>query len=122
MPTGARTKRTMSPEIKAAYTELERGVRSLARSIAEIRRGLGKAERQIEADARARIRELRAQAKTHVAALQSREREASRTLDRLKQATGDSWRVVKQSADEMLADARSTAAAVIERFRDALGG
>jgi len=43
-------------------------------------------------------------------------------LKRLAAAAESSWRDVKQSADSLLADARATAASVIERFRKALAG
>ena len=111
----------MPPEVKAAYAEIAGGVKSLGKSIAVIKRDLGKAERKIEADARGRIRELRAEAKTQLGSLRSREREVAQTLKSLAVAAGDSWRVVKESADAMLAEGRETAAAVVERFRRALG-
>jgi ElaB/YqjD/DUF883 family membrane-anchored ribosome-binding protein len=53
--------------------------------------------------------------------LQSRQREVSRILKSLSAAAGDSWREIKHSADSILADARAAAAAVLERFRSALG-
>lgn len=124
MARNTRTKRTRSKlplEVRAAYTEIEGGVRSLGRSIAEIRFCLRKAERKIEADARARIRALRQEARAQLDNLRSREREASRTLERLAAAAGGSWREVKQSADAILADAGAVAASVVERFRTALG-
>lgn len=111
-----------SPEARAAYAEVEKGVRNLGKSIAEIRRGLTKAERKIEADARARIRALRAEAKGQLSGLRSREREATQMLKALRAAAEGSWREVKHSADAMLADARATAASIIERFRAAFGG
>jgi Sec-independent protein translocase protein TatA len=111
----------MPPEVKAAYAEIAGGVRSLGKAITEIKRDLGKAERRIEADSRARIRTLRADARTQLGSLRSHEREVTRTLESLAVAAGDSWRVVKQSADSMLAEARDTAASVVERFRRALG-
>jgi hypothetical protein len=118
---GKRTRSKLPPEVRAAYTEIEGGVRSLARSIAEIRYRLRKAERNIEADARARIRALRQEARVQLEALRTREREAARTLRRLAVAAEGSWREVKQSADSILADARAMAASAIERFRTALG-
>jgi ABC-type transporter Mla subunit MlaD len=111
----------MSPEVKEAYVQLQSGVKSLGKSIAEIRQGLRKAERKIEADARARIRALRQDARTQLAALKSRRRDVTQTLKRLTAAAGGSWEDIKQSADAALADARTTAASVIERFRNALG-
>ena len=60
----------LSPEARAAYADVEQGVRHLGRSIAEVRRGLQKAERKIEADARARVRALREDAKAQLTNLQ----------------------------------------------------
>jgi cell division septum initiation protein DivIVA len=110
----------MSREAKAAYTEIQKGVKRLEQSIADIRRGLGKAEKRIEADARQRIRRLRAEARTQVKVLQSKEREAAKTLKNLSAAAGDSWREIKRSADSILDDARSTASSIVDRFRSAL--
>jgi hypothetical protein len=124
MPKQSRAKRAlpkMPPEVKDAYEQLHSGVKGLGKSIAEIQRDLRKAERKIEADARARITELRRDARTQLARLESRRSEVTRTLKRLAAAAGGSWRDVKQSADAALAEARSTAASVIERFRNALG-
>jgi uncharacterized coiled-coil DUF342 family protein len=90
-------------------------------SIAEIQQGLRKAERKIEADARARIRAPRQDARAQLAALKSRRRDVTQTLKRLAGAAGGSWEDIKQSADAGLAEARTTAASVIERFRNALG-
>jgi hypothetical protein len=109
-----------SREERAAYGEVKQGVRHLERSIQEIQRGLRKAERQIEADARARIRELRREARTELGALKSKRREAARLLDNLSAAAGESWREVKASADGILADARTTAASVVNRIRAAI--
>jgi hypothetical protein len=46
----------------------------------------------------------------------------TKTLRSLGSAAEGSWQDVKQSADVMLAEGRSMAASVIERFRTALGG
>jgi len=51
----------MSREAKAAYVKSNRRG-APGESIAEIQRGLRKAEREIETDARARIRDLRKEA------------------------------------------------------------
>jgi ABC-type transporter Mla subunit MlaD len=112
----------MPPEVKDAYKQLQGGVQGLGKSIAEIQRDLRRAERKIEADARARITELRQDARKQLAALESHRSEVTRTLKHLAAAAGGSWRDIKQSADAALAEARSTAASVIERFRHALGG
>jgi hypothetical protein len=124
MPTSHRSKRArpkLPPEVRAAYVEIEGGVKSLGKSIAEIRQGLRKAERKIEADARVRIRALREDAKAQLVGLQAREREVARTLKTLRAAAEGSWQEIKQTADAVLADARATAASVAERFRSALG-
>jgi chromosome segregation ATPase len=111
----------LPPEVKAAYAELESGMRSLGKSIAQINQDVRKAERQIEADARARIRTLRDDARAQLKALESRRHDVSRTLKNLAAAAGGSWREVKASADAMIADALTTASSVIDRFRNALG-
>lgn len=116
-----RARRSMSPEVRAAYANVESGVRNLGKSIAEIQQGLRKAEREIEADARRRIRALRQEGRTQLAALQERRREATKALGRIGAAAEGSWQDVKQSADTVLAEARATAASVIERFRSAMG-
>ena len=118
---GKRSRRSLPPEVQAAYANLESGVEHLGKSIAEIQRGLRKTERQIEADARARIRSLRQDARAQLAGLQSRRRDLTKTLSRLASAAEGSWQDLKQSADTLLAEARSTAASVIERFRNAIG-
>ena len=125
MPKQRKAKRSlpkMPPEVRDAYKQLHSGVMALGKSIAEIQRGLRKAERRIEAEARARITELRQDARKDLAALKSRRSEVARTLERLAAAAGGSWRDIKQSADAALVEARSTAASVIDRFRNALGG
>jgi hypothetical protein len=127
MATKARARRTktarpkLPPEVKAAYAELEGGVRGLTKSIGEVRSLLRKAERKIEDDARARVRALRQDAKTQLKSLQSRQHEVARMLKNLVVAAEGSWRDVKQSADSILADTRATAASMVERFRRALG-
>ena len=117
----ARTRPALSGEAKAAQRELVKGVDHLKKSIADARRALRTAEQKIEADARARIRELRKEARVQLTTLEARRREASRTLKTLSAAAGDSWQEIKHSADSILADARATATSVIERFRNALG-
>ena len=120
MATTSRPKGKMSPEVKAAYAQVESGVRSLGQSIKEIQRGLQQAERKIEADARARIRLLRKDARAQLSALQSRRSDVTRTLRSLATAAEGSWQDVKQSADALVAEGKATASSVIERFRDAL--
>lgn len=114
-----RARAKLSPEAQAAYGEIRQGVAHLEKSIAEIQRGLRKAERKIEADARARARELRKEARVQLDALKAKQREVVRSLKSLPAAAGDSWREIKASADSILADARVTTAAVVDRFRGA---
>lgn len=120
----ASARRTVKPAIsraeKAAYSEIKQGVKNLEKSIAEIQKGLRKAEQSIEADARSRIRELRKDARAQLVALKSKRRDVTRILQNLSAAAGGSWEEVKRSADGILADARATAASVIERFRRSL--
>jgi len=111
----------MSTEAKAAYSELQKSVNDLGKTIAEIRRNARRAERKIETDARLRIRALRKEARGQLAQLQSRQRDASRTLRKLSGAAGESWREIKHSADSIVADARDAARRVLDRFRSALG-
>jgi hypothetical protein len=115
------TRPKLPPEMRAAYKEIEGGVRDLGKSITQIQQGLLKAERRIEADAKARIAALRRDAKAQLAGLRVHERDAARTLKSLAAAAGESWQDVKQSADGILTEAKATAASVIERFRSALG-
>jgi hypothetical protein len=62
----------MSAQVKAAYGEVQGGVKSLGKAITEIQQGLRRAERKIEADARARIRALRQDAKAQLGTQGSR--------------------------------------------------
>jgi len=117
-----RAQKPMSREARAMYAELQRGVRHLEGSVGEIQRGLRNAERKLEADARAQIRELRKDARTHLSVLKSKQREAAATLERLSTAAGGSWADIKRTVDSILVDARATATAAVERFRSALGG
>ena len=117
-----RARAAMSREARAAYGEIQQGVKHLEKSITEIRQGLRRAEHKIEADARARIRELRKDARAQLGILESKQREAARTLKKVSAAAGESWREIKQSADSLLGDARATATTVVERFRNALKG
>ncbi len=110
----------MPRDVRAAYGEIQKGVQHLDLSIGQLRVGLRRAEEQIEADARRRIRDLRKEARGQLAALQNKQREAARTLRKLAAAAGESWRDIKQSGDSILADARATATAIGKRFLSAL--
>ncbi len=111
----------MGREARAAYSEIDKGVKGLGKSIDEIKRGLIRAEKKIEADAKLRIRDLRKEANAQLKTLQGSQREAARTLKSLSAAAGESWQEIKISADGILSDARTTAASVVEKFRKALG-
>jgi septal ring factor EnvC (AmiA/AmiB activator) len=114
------TRVTIPPEAKAAYGEMQKGLRQLARSIGDVQKSLRQAERRIEADARTRIKELRKEANAQIAMLRERQREASGVLRRLSGAAGDSWRDIKDAGDRTLGEARAAASAIVERFRHAL--
>ena len=73
-----RARAAMSREARAAYGEIQQGVKHLEKSITEIQQGLRRAEHKIEADARARIRELRKDARAQLGILESKQREAAR--------------------------------------------
>jgi len=110
----------MSPAEKAAYGDIKTGIKHVEKSIGEVHKGLRRAERAIEADARARIRELRKEANAQLAALKAKRVEASRLMKNLSAAAGGSWQDVKQSADQVLAEARTTASGIADRIRAAL--
>jgi hypothetical protein len=109
-----------SRERQVAYGEIKRGVKDLEKSIVAIQKGLRVAERQIEADARARIRALREEARVQLAALKGRHREVARTLGKVSAAAEGSWQQVKQAADAILAETVNSAASVVERLKKAL--
>src|SRR6185369_13766081 len=117
-----RAQALMSREARAAYGDIQKGVRSLEKSIGEIQRGLRQAEQKVEADARARIRSMRKESRVQLSLLKAKQREAADALRRLRAAAGGSWDDIKSSIDSVVADVRATAIAVAERFRTALGG
>ena len=121
MSTPRQAQQVMSREGRAMYGEIQRGVIYLEKSIGEIQRGLRKAERKLEADARTRIRELRRDTRAHLSALKAKQREAVATLRRVSTAAGDSWVDIKRTLDAVLGEARTTATAAVDRFRHALG-
>ncbi len=119
--TARRSGPKLSPEVKAAYAEVQSGVKHLGKAVGEVQRGLRSAERQIEAEARARIQALRKDAREQLAGLKTRQRDLTKTLRGLGAAAQGSWQEVKASADSVLAEARETATSVVDRFRNALG-
>jgi len=120
-----RAKRSLAglpQEARAAYAEVQHGVKQLERSIADIQKSLLKAEQKIEADARRRARELHKDATAQLKTLQAKRRQAATMLKQLSAAAGASWEDVRRTAESILADARATAATIAERFRSVLGG
>jgi len=115
------TRRVATPRREqAAQGQLERAVREIEKAIVDIQRGLASAERRIEKDARRRIRGLQREGRAQMRALEAKRREAARLLGRLSAAAGGSWEDISKTVQTMVGDARTTAGAVIERFRGAL--
>ena len=112
----------MSPAEKAAYVDIKQGIKHVEKSIGEVQKGLRKAEKAIEADARVRIRQLRKEGKAQLAALKSKRKEASVLMKRLSGAAEGSWHDVRQSAEQVIADAKATAGGIADRIRAALRG
>jgi hypothetical protein len=110
----------MSPEKRAAHGEIQRGIANLGKSIAEIQRGLRKAEKEIERDARKRIGELRKEGRAQLGALNARRREVAKSLKQASAVAGSSWDEVKTAAESVLADAIGTAASFVGRIRNAI--
>jgi hypothetical protein len=109
-----------SPEARAAHGEIQQGLRHLGKSILEIQSGLRRAERQIEADARKRIAELRKEGRAQLVALNARSREVAASLKRALPVAETSWEDLKRSADAILSDARAAAGSFASRIRDAI--
>jgi hypothetical protein len=103
-----------------ARVDVEKGVDRLARSVDQIQVSLRRAEEKIEADARKRVRKLRKDARTQLTVLRAHKRDADRFLSRLSTAGHDSWGDLKRSAYRALADARTVADAMAERFHRAV--
>ena len=115
------SKRVAAPRAeKAAQEQLEGGVREIGKAIAEIQRGLARAERRVETDARQRIRALQKEGRAQMRALEAQRRRATRLLGRLKAAAGGSVEDIAKMVQGMVTDARTGAGAVIERFRSVM--
>jgi hypothetical protein len=112
----------MSPEAKVAYAQVAGGLRNLGKAISEIQQTFRQAERRIQADARRRIRALRHEADIQLRTLRARRRDVARILQNLAAAAEGSWGDIQQAAESILAEARSTAAGIVERVRRALPG
>jgi hypothetical protein len=100
--------------------DVEKGVDQLARSVEKIHVSLRQAEQKIEADARNRIRKLRKDARKQLTVLRGHKREADRIVARLSTAGQESWGDLKRAAYRALADARTVADSMAERFRRAV--
>jgi hypothetical protein len=112
---------TLSRGARGGALNVQRVVEQLARSIADIEVALRRAEGRIDADARERIQTLRSEASRQLMVMRGHQREASRLLRWLSTATVGSWDDVQRAADRELAEARTVAAAMIERLRGAPG-
>ena len=110
----------LSPAAKAAYGDIQQGIKHVEKSIGEVQKGLRKAEKAIEADAKARIRELRKEGKAQLGVLKNKRKEAARMMKDLTSAAEDSWNTIQAGAEQVFADARTTAGAVADRIRSAL--
>jgi hypothetical protein len=110
----------ISPAGKAAYGEIKQGIRHVEKSIGEVQKGLRKAEKAIEADAKARIRELRKEGKVQLNALRTKRKEATRLMKSLSAAAEDSWHIIQKGAEQVFADARAAAGTVSDRIRAAI--
>ena len=121
-PAGVTSKRVPAPRAKrAAQGQLERGVREIEKVIADIQRGLVRAERRIETDARRRIRMLQKEGRAQMRALEAKRRETVRLLGRVSAAAGGSVEDIAKTVQTMVTDARAGAVAVVDRFRNVLG-
>jgi len=110
----------LSPAGKAAYGDIKQGIRHVEKSIGEVQKGLRKAEKAIEADAKARIRELRKEGKVQLNALRTKRKEATRLMKDLSAAAEDSWHVIQKGAEQVFDDARAAAGTVADRIRAAI--
>ena len=119
-PSTVRTPPARPRRQRAAQGQIERGVREIEKAVADIQRGLARAERRIETDARKRIRELQNEARAQMRALEATRREATRLVGKLSEAAGGSWDDVVKMLNAMVNEARTTAGGVVERFRSVL--
>lgn len=110
----------LSPAAKAAYGDIKQGIKHVEKSIGEVQKGLRKAEKAIEADAKARIRELRKEGKAQLGVLKNKRKDAMRLMKDLTSAAEDSWHTIQSGAEQAFADARATAGSVADRIRTAL--
>jgi hypothetical protein len=117
-PSGKRAGSTQNAQ--AAQGQLAMAVREIEKAMGDIQRGLARAERRIEADARQRIRSLKKEGRAQMRALEGKRRDATRLLSRLSAAAGGSWDDVTHMVQATVTDARNTAVAVVDRFRGAL--
>ena len=100
--------------------ELEKAVADLVRAVADIAVALRRAETEIEAQARDRIRMLREDAKEQLALLYGRFTEAKRLVAELATAYEGSSDSRQRAARRALTDARRIADTMIARCRRAM--
>ena len=100
--------------------DLEKDVGGLARAIAEIEIALRRAETEIEADARDRIRMLREDAKEQLGRLYGHHLEAKRLITQLATAREGSSDDMQRAARRAVREARRIADAMIARCRRAI--
>jgi hypothetical protein len=107
--------------LRAVRTEMKTRADQVTRSLAQIQGTLRRTERKIEKDARERIRQLRKEAKKQATVVRGHQREAQRILQRLSIAGEESWGDMKRAAYRAIADARTVADSLRDRFRRAVG-
>jgi hypothetical protein len=106
--------------LRAVQKEMKTRADQVTRSLAQIQAALRSTERKIEKDARERIRQLRKEAKKQAAVARGHQREAQRIIQRLSIAGEESWGDMKRAAYRAVADARTVADSLRDRFRRAL--
>jgi hypothetical protein len=110
----------LSPAEKAALGDIKMAIKHVEKSIGEVQKGLRKAEKAITADAKARIRELRKEGKAQLSTLQAKRKQAGQLMKNLSAAAEDSWNEIRQSAEQVLTDAKATGNSIADRLRAAL--
>lgn len=116
----SRLGKKLSPAEKVAVGDIKQGIKHVERSIGEVQKGLRKAEKAITADAKARIRELRKEGRAQLTSLQAKRKQAAQLMKNLSAAAEDSWNEIRQSADQVLTDAKATGSNIADRLRAAL--
>jgi hypothetical protein len=110
-------KRQRSRHAAAQGIELQRRVDRLARMVEQIEISLRRAEQEIEADAKDRLRRLHTEARAQLLVLREHEREAGRILLRLSGTGSSRGGDLQRAADGALQDASKVADAILKRCR-----